>query len=307
MKNTTQLIPGFHLPTLRRKPQTKAQKLAQALDKIKKHSISQLGDYFNQFIPSQYLKSNHKGKFSRLRLFSKSNTFWTFFSQVIDVDGGCKEAVRKLQSHMVSKFKKIPSNSSSAYCQARINFDSDSLKKIFNHTNNLHAKGKDWKSHRVVVVDGTGLSMPDTPANQEVYPQQKTQKIGCGFPSARALACFCLFSGTLLSYRLGNKKSHELLLLRNQIQTFKAGDILLGDKMFCTYYDINKFKESEVDSVITLAKRKPKTASNALKVLGDDDLLVQWKKPVHCKTTSYSEQEYKQLPELLTLRQIKVT
>ena len=235
MKNTTQFLPGFHLPTLRRKPKTKAQKLSEVLDRIKKHSINQLSEYFNQFIPSEHLMSNPKGKFSRLRLFSKSNTFWTFFSQVIDVDGGCKEAVRKLQSYMVYKLKKMPSNSSSAYCQARLNFDIDSLKKIFNHTTNLHSKGEDWKSHRVVVVDGTGLSMPDTQANQEAYPQQKNQKVGCGFPSARALACFCLFSGTLLSYRLGNKKSHELLLLRDQYKTFKAGDILLGDKMFCTY------------------------------------------------------------------------
>ncbi len=307
MKNTNLILPGFHLSTLRKKPQTTSQKLAQALDKIKKHSISQLGECFNQFIPSQYLKTNQKGKFSRLRLFSKSNTFWTFFSQVLDVDGGCKEAIKKLQSHMVGKLKKIPSSSSSAYCQARSNMDSESLDKIFNHTTQLTNKAEKWKSHRVVVVDGTGLSMPDTPANQELYPQQKTQKVGCGFPSARALACFCLFTGTLLSYRLGNKKSHELLLLRDQLKTFSVGDILLADKMFCTFYDIYQLQQSQVDSVITLAKRKPKTSKNALKVLGKDDLLVQWDKPVYTKFTRYSKQDYDKLPEKFTLRQIKVT
>jgi len=307
MKNTNLILPGFHLSTLRKKPQTTAQKLAQALDKIKKHSISQLGECFNQFIPSQYLKTSQKGKFSRLRLFSKSNTFWTFFSQVLDVDGGCKEAIKKLQSHMVGKLKKIPSSSSSAYCQARSNMDFESLDKIFNHTTQLTNKAEKWKSHRVVVVDGTGLSMPDTPANQELYPQQKTQKVGCGFPSARALACFCLFTGTLLSYRLGNKKSHELLLLRDQLKTFNVGDILLADKMFCTFYDIYKLQQSQVDSVITLAKRKPKTAKTALKVLGKDDLLVQWDKPVYTKFTRYSKQDYDKLPEKFTLRQIKVT
>ena len=36
MKDTTLILPGFHLSTLRKKPQTKAQKLTQALDKIKK-------------------------------------------------------------------------------------------------------------------------------------------------------------------------------------------------------------------------------------------------------------------------------
>ncbi len=307
MKNTTQILPGFHLSTLRKKPQTKAQKLAQALDKIKKHSINQLGEYFNQFIPKEYLKNKQKGNFSRLRLFSKSNTFWTFFSQVIDVDGGCKEALKKLQSHMVGQGKKVSSNSTSAYCQARTNMDFESLDKIFKHTTRLTKETEKWKLHRVIVVDGTGLSMPDTPKNQELYPQQKTQKVGCGFPSARALACFCLFTGALISYRLGNKKSHELLLLRDQLETFNVGDILLADKMFCTFFDVYQLKKLEVDSVITLAKRKPKTTKTALKVLAKDDLLVQWDKPVYTKRTSYSECEYNELPEKLTLRQIKVT
>jgi len=208
---------------------------------------------------------------------------------------------------MAGQCKKLPSSSSSAYCQARSNMDFESLDKIFNHTSSLTNKTEKWNSHRVVAVDGTGLSMPDTPANQELYPQQKTQKVGCGFPSARALAYFCLFTGTLLSYRLGNKKSHELLLLRDQLKTFNVGDILLADKMFCTFYDIYQLKESEVDSAITPAKRKPKTVKTALKVLAKDNLLIQWDKPVYTKSTSYSKQDYNKLPEKLTLRQIKVT
>jgi len=127
---------------------------------------------------------------------------------------------------MALKSKDIPSSSSSAYCQARSNLDISSLESIFTNTSQLNYKSDKWNGHRVVVVDGTGLSMPDTQANQKEYPQQKTQKAGCGFPQAQALGCFCLHTGTLLSYRLGNKKSHELRLLRDQHATFQAGDIL---------------------------------------------------------------------------------
>ena len=307
MENTNLFLPGFHLSTLRKKPKSKAQKLADHLDKLKQHSISQLGEYFDRFIPKQYLKNNHKGKFSRLRLFSKSNTFWAFFSQVLDADAGCKEAVRKTQAYMVSKLKNMPSNSSSAYCQARKKLDIDSLNCILEHTSDLHKKSQLWKGHRVVVVDGTGLSMPDTQANQTDFPQQKNQKIGCGFPIARALACFCLHTGTLLSYRLGNKKSHELRLLREQHQTFKTGDVFLGDKMFCSYFDINEFNNKCVDSVITHAKRTPKTKSEALSIISKNDLLIEWKKPVRTIRSSYSKEQWDDLPETLTLRQIKVT
>jgi len=306
MKNTNLFLPGFHLSTLSKKPKSKAQKLTEQLDKLQKHSISQLGKYFDRFIPKQYLENNTKGKFSRLRLFSKSNTFWAFFSQILDADGGCSEAVRKTQAFMASKLKKLPSNSSSAYCQARINLDIDSLNSILSHTSNLHNKSEGWKDHRVVVVDGTGLSMPDTEENQAQFPQQKNQKPGCGFPMARALACFCLQTGALLSYRLGNKKSHELRLLRDQHETFTKGDIFLGDKMFCSYFDINEFNNKGVNSVITHAKRTPKSNSQALKVLGENDLLIKWQKPVYTKRSSYTKEQWDDLPETLTLRQIKV-
>ena len=307
MKNTTQLLPGFHLFTLRKKPKTKAQKLAQEYEKLRRHSISKLGDYFNNFIPINELQNSSSGEFSRLRLFSKSNTFWAFFSQVLDADAGCKEAVKKIQAFMASKLKTMPSGSSSAYCQARLKLKNESLDNILKHTSKGHEKNADWKNRRVVVVDGTGLSMPDTHANQEKYPQQSTQKKGCGFPSARALACFCLLSGKLLSHRLGNKKSHELILLREQHDTFKDGDIFLGDKMFCSYFDINEFSNMSVDSVITHAKRIPKDQTNAIKVIDKDDLLIQWKKPVHTPRTSYTKEQWQALPDTLTLRQISVT
>ena len=91
MKNSSLYHPGFHLPTLRRKPRSLSQKLADGLAKIQHHSISSLGECFGQFIPSKVLENGGTGSFNRRRVFSKTNTFWAFFSQVLDVDGGCQE------------------------------------------------------------------------------------------------------------------------------------------------------------------------------------------------------------------------
>ena len=95
-------------------------------------------------------------------------------------------------------------------------------------------------------------------------------------------------------------------MLRQQWSTFKPGDIFLGDKGFCSYYDVSKFTDQRVDSVITLARRQPITASNADRILGEDDLLIHWPKPKWNKHLSYSKEEWLALPERLTLRQIKV-
>jgi hypothetical protein len=299
MKNDTLFLPGFHLATLRRKPRPANQILAEERARIRRHSISQLGDCFAQFIPVKELYHAACGPFSRRRLFSKVNTFWAFFSQVLDADGGCQEVVRKVQAYAASQSMPAPSASISAYCQARGKLEQSSLETILARTGDtLQRRGRSrwWKDRRVVVVDGTGVSMPDTAANQETWPQPSSQKPGCGFPQARICACFCLQTGALLSYRLGHRKNSELPLLRQQWGSFERGDIFLGDKGFCSYYDVWKFQARGVDSVMTLARRTPVEAASAVAVLGHDDLLIHWPKPKWNKILSYSKEEWQALP-----------
>ena len=310
MKNTTLLLPGFHLQTLRKKPRSAQQILALKLDAIKQKSLTQLGECFGAFIPRKYLLPSQTGALSRRRLFSKENTFWAFLSQILDADGGCQEVVRKIQAVAALKSTSIPSSSTAAYCKARQKFKSSELENIFSHTSfrsQQEIESSQFNNRRVVVVDGTGVSMPDTPENQTTWPQQKNQTPGCGFPQARICACFCLHTGILLSYKLGNKKSSELPLLRKQSKTFKEGDIFLGDKGFCSYFDVFSFKDRGIDSVITLARRIPATESNSLKVLGENDLLMTWKKPKWNKRSSYSKDDLEHFPKEILLRQIKVT
>ena len=310
MKNMTLYLPGFHLATLRRTPRSAQQIMAKKLADLKEKTFSQLGECFSPFIPKKYLHPAESGSLSRRRLFSKENTFWAFLSQVLDADGGCQEVVRKLQAFAAMKSKPLPSSSTAAYRQARKKLEADDLEAILQHTSDRLQSKKDiggLKGRRVVVVDGTGLSMPDTVENQQLWPQQKNQKPDCGFPQAALCACFCLQTGGLLSHELGNKKSHELPMLRKQWGTFKPGDIFLGDKGFCSFFDVYSFKKREVDSVITLARRIPVTEAESIKVLGEDDLLIHWKKPVRTKASSYSQEDWEGLPKTLLLRQIKVT
>jgi len=310
MKNNSLYLPGFNWPILHRKPRSSHKALTEELRQLKQKSFSHLGECLGKFIPGRYLQPASSGLLSRRRIYSKENTFWAFLSQVLDADGGCKEVVRKLQAFAALKSGKLPSSSTAAYCKARQKLDQAELESIFKHTAagvQSEADPNRLNGRRIIVVDGTGVSMPDTEENQEKWPQYKSQKPGCGFPNAAICACFNLHNGTLLSYEVGNKKSHELPMLRKQWGTFKPGDIFLGDKGFCSYYDQSSFKDRGVDSIITLARRMPVNEVEAVKVLGDDDLLICWKKPVRSKQSSYSQKDWESLPETLSLRQIKVT
>ena len=295
---------------MRRKPRSAQQKLAEKIALLKQKSFKQIGEVFEKFIPLSLLKQEQDGAMSRRRLFSKENTFWAFFSQVLDADGGCKEVIHKLQSYASIKGVKVPSSSTSSYCTARKKLDEQMLFGIFEHTADRLDKMPEaglLNNRRVIVVDGTGVSMPDTPANQEVWPQSASQKLGCGFPTARICACFSLESGALLSYAIGNKKNNELPLFRKQWKMFKRGDIFLGDKGFCSYFDIANLEKQGVDSVVTLARRTPVSSVGSLKKLGPDDLLITWNRPVYNTILSYSKEAWEELPKELVLRQIKVS
>ena len=91
-----------------------AQKLVDEITTLKQKSFSQLGECLGKFIPNHYLRPTETGALSRRRFFSKENTFWAFFSQVLDADGGCQEVVRKLQAFASMKSKPLPSSSTAA-------------------------------------------------------------------------------------------------------------------------------------------------------------------------------------------------
>src|SRR5919197_2270173 len=176
---TTPLLPGFSRQIRRRKPCTAQQKLAGKLALLQQKSFKQIGEVFEKFIPRELLKKEASGVMSRNWLFSKQNTFWAFFSQVLDADGGCMEVIRKLQSYASIKGIKVPSSSTASYCTARKKLPQQMLADILAHTAERLEQIPETgilNNRRVIVVDGTGVSMPDTPDNQVVWPQTSLQK-----------------------------------------------------------------------------------------------------------------------------------
>ena len=164
MKSNVLLLP-FHLPRARRKVRSERQVIAEEAQRLKQKSFSQLGECLGKFIPKRHLNPESSGSLSRRRIYSKENTFWAFLSQVLDADGGCKEVVRKLQAFAALKVGTLPSSSTAAYCKARQKLEQSSLESIFKHTTEGIQTVKDMdrlNGRRVIVVDGTGLSMPDT-------------------------------------------------------------------------------------------------------------------------------------------------
>ena len=162
-----------------------------------------------------------------------------------------------------------------------------------------------WKGRRVYLFDGTTVSMPDTNANQNAYPQHDKQKPGLGFPLARITAIFSLSCGAIMDLgicRYAGKGQGEISLFRTLWSFFRPGDVVLTDRLYCTWRELLTLKQRGVASVSQLqAMRKADFRKG--KRLGKEDHIVRWKRPL---IRSLSWHDQRRLPEYLTVRECRI-
>jgi len=273
-------------------------------------SASDLQDLYAAFIPLSLFHAFEKALRLRSRIFSLQTTFWSFLNQVQNPEISCREVVRtfiaSVQSNLPPDQDLAISPSDSAYCQARLRIPLELLLKIMNHLVQLLDKRilrhQLWHGRKVRIVDGTGISMPDTPKNQEQWPQGKSQKPGCGFPSLKLVGLFCLHSGALIKAAYSSIKSNEISLFRQLMPALEPGDILVADRGFCAFGILAELSVKKVDSLLRLPeKRIRKAIGSKLPKCANFDVIVPWNKPKVCPKTMEKE-EFNALPESIPVR-----
>ncbi|PWT79200.1 MAG: hypothetical protein C5B58_14155 [Acidobacteria bacterium] len=191
----------------------------------------------------------------------------------------------------------MPSLDTSAYCQARARLSESRLRRLCDHLGHQleEQAGEDqlWLGRRVKIIDGTSVSMPDTTANQELWPQSSAQKPGCGFPLLKLLGVFSLQSAALLDLTISNQRRHDAQLARQLWPHFQAGDVVLADRGFCSFGDLAQLHSAGIEVVMRLHQAR-KTDFRRGKRLGPNDRLVVWTK-----------EQLKTLPDTIQLRLVR--
>lgn len=125
----------------------------------------------------------------RERLYPPTVTLSMFMRQALQADGSCQKAVNGWAAQRAAEGLSACSVRTGGYCRARQRLPLEMVSALTRHTGQrLSQKALTqwpWRGRSVKLVDGTGLSMPDTAQNQAVYPQPSTQASGVGFPLAR--------------------------------------------------------------------------------------------------------------------------
>jgi len=164
-----------------------------------------------------------------------------------------------------------------------------------------------WRGRTVKLVDGTSISMPDTPDNQAQYPQPSSQATGVGFPLARLVGVVCLSTGVVVDAAIGpfeGKGRSEHDLVRKLLGAFRAGEVVLGDALYSSYWLIATLQSAGVD-VLFEQQGSRRTDFRCGHRLGPRDHVVTWRKPrqrPHWMTVEH----YEAYPSELTVREVKV-
>ena len=135
----------------------------------------------------------------RERVYPPLTTLGLFIGQALSADGACQDAVARHLFERTAQGEPPCSLSSGPYCKARSRLPLPLIERLAvsvgERLEEMSCKNWKWRGRSVKLLDGTTVSMPDTQANQAVYPQSGEQQPGLGFPLAMLVALISLSTG----------------------------------------------------------------------------------------------------------------
>jgi putative transposase len=243
-------------------------------------------------------------------VYTPAVTVWVFLSQCLSMDHSCRDAVARLAAWRAARGLRPCSAQTGAYCTARSHLPEEACRRLVRQTGReLESETPApwlWRGRRVRVVDGSTVTMTDTPKNQAEYPQLTSQKPGCGFPIARIVVVFSLAVGTALEAAIGQyegKQTGENSMFRTLEGCLAEGDVVVADRYFSGWFDIALWRQRGIDMVVRKHQLRATDFRTGLR-LGKDDQLVRWPKPQRPKWMP--EEQYRSLPGELMLREVRV-
>jgi hypothetical protein len=216
----------------------------------------------------------------------------------------------------------------SAYCEARSRLPLAVLRALLRRLVETCRPLTDatglWRGHRTWLVDGTGVSMPDTPELQRAFGQPTNQVPGCGFPVARVLALFHAGTGLLQHLITAPLCSHEMSRVALLHPELRAGDVLVGDRAFGTFAHLALLVARGIHGVFRMSQRRvvdftpdrphpprwntPRLSGRArsrwVRSLGPTDQVVEWYRP-YVRPAWMTAEAFAALPLTLTVRECR--
>lgn len=246
----------------------------------------------------------------RDRVYSPTVTLWMFLSQVLSPDHSCRDSVARLLAWRSSQGLPPCSADTTSYCEARQRLPLELIKRLVRETGREQEAQSEstwlWKGRPTKVADGTSDTMPDTEANQAVYPRRRNQANGVGFPIARVMLVSSLVTGTVMDLAMGpmrGKKTGENTLLRTLGGALQKGDVLLVDRLLGSYQELATNRARGVDVVARMHHTRHVDFRRG-QWLGTLDHIVEWHRP-RFNRNRFDRATWEALPEKMQVRELR--
>src|SRR6516225_2920785 len=214
------------------------------------------------------------------RVYTVAVTLWAFLAQVLHKEKACVAAVARVLVLRLALDLEPCAAGTGAYCKARAKLPERFLQRLAVEVGQQVERAAPaawcWKGRHVFLADGSTVTMPDTPANQRAYPQPRSQKPGLGFPMARIVVLLGLATAALVGAAIGpciGKKQGEPALLHTLLDQLQSGDVLLGDRLYASYWLVALAHVRGLDVVFRLHQRRGYDFRRGTR-LGPDDHVV---------------------------------
>jgi len=242
-------------------------------------------------------------------VYTPAVTLWAWLSQCLSTSKSCVAAVARVLVLRVALGLPACSAATGGYCKARQKLPEPFLRRLALRvgveTEDQAEDAWRWHGRRVLLVDGTECSMPDTPENQAEYPQPGSQKKGLGFPLIRLVVLLAFATACLVDCAMGPRKGKgngETSLLKGMLDSLRQGDVLVGDRYYCGYELIALAMRRGADVCFRLHSQRHADFRRG-KRLGKDDHVVSWPKPA--RPASRGREEHDALPDTLEMREVR--
>jgi Transposase DDE domain len=280
-------------------------------------ALQRIKDDLQPFVPDSLIVETclQLGHHWRERQLDPVTTIQLFVLQVLHLN----TAINGLR-----RVAKVPV-SAAAYCKARIRLPLGVLQVLLRRSAQV-MRGRSagvadrWCGLRAWLVDGSSTITPDVPALAQAFGYPGNQKPGCGFPVPKILGMFDAVTGLMIETLCFPLFTHEASKVWRLHPLLGPGDLLVGDRGFCSFVHLALLGLRNVQGLFRLHQKqiadfrphrqrrrkgqKGRPSSRFVRRLGKYDQIVEWFRPAQ-KPVWMNARQWASLPETLLVRELR--
>jgi len=157
-----------------------------------------------------------------------------------------------------------------------------------------------WRGHRVVLVDGTSLTLPNEPELRKEFPPPKGNHGYGRYPLLRTVCLSLAQTMTVINYRIGKYIEDENTLLKPMLKTLEKGDLLVADRHFAGANLYHRYMVNGLEYITRVHQRLKISRLKRLWSYGTNDFVAK------LKIADVYRRRNPELPKCITARFIHI-